>query len=237
MLDSISAILPYVVLFGTAIPSIVFHEVAHGYAALALGDETAKVRKRLSLNPIEHVDPFGTLLMPALLALLRLPVFGYAKPVPINPNNFRGDQAWGMFLTAAAGPGTNLALATIGALLVRIVVPLRAAAVAGATSMDLITTLSILLLVLTTLVEGNLVLMFFNLIPVPPLDGSRVLPLILPKSARPFLYGIERYGLLVVIAALWVLPMLIGFSPIEWYFEHTMVPLFQVLTGLRFTGF
>ena len=94
--------------------AIVFHEVAHGWTALALGDPTAKERKRLSLNPIRHVDPFGTLILPGLLALSGLPVFGWAKPVPVIKQRLRNPR-FGMMAVAAAGPGTNLVLAAIGA--------------------------------------------------------------------------------------------------------------------------
>ena len=99
--------------------AIVFHEVAHGWTALALGDPTAKERRRLSLNPIRHVDPFGTLILPGLLALTGAPVFGWAKPVPVN--KWRLDNPrFGMMAVAAAGPGTNLVLAAIGAVLLGI---------------------------------------------------------------------------------------------------------------------
>src|SRR5690606_33959102 len=112
--------------------AIVFHEVAHGWTALALGDPTAKEQRRLSLNPIRHVDPFGTLILPGLLALTGAPVFGWAKPVPVSKSRLR-DPRFGMMAVAAAGPGTNLVLALLGAIVLGILVSALTpdAAVAG----------------------------------------------------------------------------------------------------------
>ncbi len=212
------------------IPSIVFHEVAHGYAALMLGDDTAKIHRRLSLNPIKHVDPFGTVLMPVLLLVFsggRF-AFGYAKPVPVNPNNFRPDidRRWGFFLTSMAGPATNLALALVGAVVFRIML------LGGMGNAVEGTAAGYLLIAVSQFIQLNLVLMFFNLIPIPPLDGSRILPVILPASARPFVYNLERYGFPILFVLLFLLPMLVGFSPLNFYLMWTVEPVFRLLAGV-----
>ena len=218
-------LLGFVLRFAILIPCIVFHEVAHGYAAAYLGDTTAKDQHRLSLNPLHHIDPFGTLLMPALLLLVSGGsfAFGYAKPVPVNPNRFRGDRQWGMFAVAMAGPATNLVLAGVGGLAFRLLLPL----VSGTSPEWVVFAFQILL----AFVQLNLVLMFFNLIPLPPLDGSRVLPLALPRSAWPFLGQMERYGFPILFGILFIAPMLFRVDPIQYYLGVTVVPLMRVLTG------
>ncbi len=115
----LSTLLQYGLQFLVAVPAIVFHEVAHGYAALYLGDPTAKNEGRLSLNPLKHIDPFGTIILPLLMIVALGAGFGYAKPVPVNPRYFK-DYRKGMFITALAGPATNLALAAVAGLLFRI---------------------------------------------------------------------------------------------------------------------
>jgi Zn-dependent protease len=223
---SVQTILEFAIWLAILVPSIVFHEVAHGYAAAYLGDTTAKDGRRLSLNPLRHIDPWGTLLMPALLLIVSQGqfAFGYAKPVPVNPARFRGDREWGMFSVAMAGPATNLALALVGSLVFRVLVivfTLNPPSWAG----------YLLTAIVIPFVRLNLVLMFFNLIPVPPLDGSRVLPLILPKSAWPFLAQMERYGFTIIFAILFIGPMLFQWSPLTWYLDVTVFPLMRVLLG------
>ena len=215
--------------FVLIVPAIVFHEVAHGYVALALGDDTAQRAKRLSLNPLKHIDPFGTVIMPLLLLATSGGkfAFGYAKPVPVNPNYFRPDvdRRWGMFYVSLAGPGTNLALALVAAGVFWVLVLFGAAAQATNVVMSDILYLTV------SFMELNLALMFFNLVPIPPLDGSRVLPLILPAAARPFIYQMERYGFPVLFVILFVAPMVFNVSPISWYLGVTVYPLVSVLTG------
>jgi Zn-dependent protease len=201
--------------FALLIPAIVFHEVAHGYAALALGDTTAKDQGRLSLNPIAHIDPWGTILLPLLMTAMFGAGFGYAKPVPVNPYRFRGDRRVGMFLTGIAGPTANLVMATIAGIIVRIL------------GVDNIIGTGAYLFALV-----NLVLLFFNLIPLPPLDGSRVLPLILPQSAMNAYHQWERYGFIILIAILWIVPAVFHFDPFTAYFKATVFPILTLLTGV-----
>jgi Zn-dependent protease len=217
-----------ILMFVIAIPSIVLHEVAHGYVAYRLGDPTAKSRGRLSLNPIKHVDPFGTVLLPLLLSAAGMPPFGYAKPVPINPGYFK-DYRKGMLLTGLAGPATNLVLAIVAGLATRVLtVVLAAGGLAVGSMLDWVWTACFLI------AYFNLVLMFFNLIPVPPLDGSRVLPVFLSDDALHRYHRFERYGLLFVFAALWILPQVFHIDVVGAYFSVTVDPLLKLLTGASF---
>lgn len=199
------------VLIPALVIAIVFHEVAHGYAAKLLGDPTASERGRLTLNPIAHVDPVGTLVVPGALALLGAPVFGWAKPVPVNQRRLDNPR-FGMMAVAAAGPGTNFVLALIGAVVLGLTMPaglgfgegsdLGAAFLVDGTGEVawLATGLFYFLLV-------NIFLGLFNLLPIPPFDGSHIVGGLLPDRLRAGwqrLQGIGMALLLAVIAASWV---------------------------------
>lgn len=174
--------------------SLTVHEWAHAFAAFQLGDDTAKQLGRMTLDPTAHVDPVGTLLLP----LLGVP-FGWAKPVPVNPVRFRGvTMTTGMLITAVAGPLSNLALALLCAGLSRLVAPGGAVAT---------------LLATTTLL--NVVLAFFNLLPVPPLDGSRIVDGVVSGSLRTLWESIGSFGG-YLLAALFVVPPLLGIDLFAW---------------------
>ncbi|HNQ35733.1 MAG TPA: site-2 protease family protein [bacterium] len=165
--------------------SVIIHEVSHGLAALRNGDDTARVMGRLTLNPLPHIDPFGSLIFPILLVLMRSPVMiGWAKPVPINPFRFRDFQR-GMLEVGASGPVSNLVLGTLFALAFRL---------SGQTAGN---GFGLLLLYGVFI---NYLLALFNLIPVPPLDGSRILGTLLPFRMEAAYYRLERYGMLIVFA-------------------------------------
>ena len=213
-----------------AILAITLHEAAHGYAALWLGDDTAQRAGRLSLNPIRHVDPVGTLLVPGILLVSQLlatgkvdVMFGWAKPVPVTIMNLRNPR-FGMVLVAAAGPAINIALAVLAALCLH---PLTGPG--GDAFLDWVEDFLVLSLI------GNLVLAAFNLLPIPPLDGGRILGGLLPPALGiPFL-RLDRFGLLIVLAALFLLPALLrGFDPMRWLVTnmvHPMARLILAVTG------
>ena len=195
--------------------AIVFHEVAHGYTALALGDPTAKERRRLSLNPIRHVDPIGTLVLPGVLLLAGAPAFGWAKPVPVIQQRLRNPR-FGMMAVAAAGPLTNLVLATLGALAIGLLVRGGNPPAGGLAAY--------LLLAFTYFVLINVFLAFFNLLPIPPFDGSHIVEGLLPRSwAAQYgkLRGVGMALFFVLVALSWYGPTsgllgnLIG-PPVEW---------------------
>ena len=175
--------------------AIVFHEVAHGLVARRLGDPTAESKGRLSLNPIKHIDPFGTVILPMLLALSHAPMFGWAKPVPVNYsrlNNPRRD----MVLVALAGPGMNLILALVGTAIL-------AATVEAKTGVGAFIAANAL-----NFVAINIFLAIFNLLPVPPFDGGHVVEGLLPPGPAQSFRKLGRYSLLVLVLLLLVLPAL-----------------------------
>lgn len=168
-----------IVLIVALIISIVLHEVAHGYAAYKLGDPTAKLQGRLSLNPLVHLDPIMSVVVPGMLILSGSPfLFGAAKPVPYNPYNF-SDQKWGEAKVAAAGPAVNVLIAIIFGLLIQF---------SGSLGLpQTFTSLAFSIVVL------NIFLAFFNLLPIPPLDGSKILPIILPFDLKMKYQGLRNY--------------------------------------------
>jgi Zn-dependent protease len=204
-----------------ALVAITFHEASHGYVAHLLGDDTAWRLGRVSFNPLVHIDPFGTVVLPIILLLLRAPfLFGYAKPVPVNFRALRRPRL-DTILVAAAGPGMNLLLATIAALAFHIVgyIPAPGAQWFAANLKN-----ALLL---------NVVLTIFNLLPIPPLDGGRILVGILPGALARLLSRAEPYGLLMLIGLLFVLPML-GLDPISRLIMTSTNAVVSII--LRLTG-
>jgi len=200
--------------------AIVFHEVAHGWMARALGDPTAAERGRLSLNPIRHVDPFGTVILPGLLALVKAPILGWAKPVPVDFRRL-GNPRRDMMFVGAAGPAMNFVMAAAGAVLLGLMIARYGPEPEGAAGFIALNLANFLLI--------NVFLAMFNLLPIPPFDGSRIVMGLLPDElARPYA-RLERYGLLIVLGLVVVLPSLVpGFNligrlvwpPVEWALEH-----------------
>lgn len=231
MFDTLSFALVFI---PCLIIAIVFHEVAHGLAAKALGDPTASERGRLSLNPLKHVDPIGTLVVPGGLLLLGAPAFGWAKPVPVNKWRLRNPR-FGMMAVAAAGPASNFVLAAFGAIAVGIIGTLGAgwaesggASEAGfpmliapdGTALPVATGLYLFILI-------NVFLGLFNLLPIPPFDGSHILGGLLPRALRVHWEKLQRFGMVLIIGV-------IGFS---WIFgtgwmEATVLPVVAEVMGL-----
>ena len=174
-------VLQVVVVVGVILVSMTLHEAMHAFVGYWLGDDTAKLEGRLTLNPIKHIDPFLTLLLPIMLAIVGAPIFGGAKPVPFNPARLRYDE-WGAALVAIAGPLTNLLIAFV---------------FFGIYALADMPT-GILGTILGTAVTVNLGFFIFNMIPLPPLDGSRVLYAVAPEFVRRGMEAIERYGLIFV---------------------------------------
>ena len=187
--------------------AIVFHEVAHGLSAKWLGDPTAADQGRLSLNPIRHVDLIGTILVPGALALTGMPVFGWAKPVPVDPRRMRNPRL-GMMLSAAAGPASNFVQALVGAVLLGLLIAAVGPQAGGGVTEFVMKMLTYVLMI-------NVFVGLFNLIPIPPFDGSHIVEGLLPDGLARLYAGLRRYGFLIVILLIVVLPRLLpGFDPV-----------------------
>ncbi|MEK9180103.1 MAG: site-2 protease family protein [Patescibacteria group bacterium] len=194
--------------------SVVIHEVSHGYIAEYLGDQTARLAGRLTLNPLKHLDFFGSFLLPLILSLTAGIVFGWAKPVPYNPRNLK-DPVGGGAKIAVAGPISNLVIALVFGTFIRLF------AVAGLLS-------SFLAMLFGMIVFINILLAIFNLVPIPPLDGSKVLFAVLPKTEstiRAFIW-LERYGMFIVF--------LLVFSGFFRFLLPIIDLLFLAITGQQF---
>jgi Zn-dependent protease len=184
------------------VAAVVCHEVAHGVAALRLGDDTARRMGRLTLNPLPHIDPIGTLLLPGILLVSGVPfLFGYARPVPVDFTRLR-DPRRGMVLVALAGPLTNLALATVSALALHQLAGRLGRPAEGAIAGAVAGVLAVLATLALYSVVINVVLAVFNLLPIPPLDGGRVLAGLLPPAYARLVDAIEPFGFLIVVALL-----------------------------------
>jgi len=200
------------------IVAIVFHEVAHGYVAKLLGDSTASDRGRLTLNPIRHVDPVGTLLVPGALLLAGAPAFGWAKPVPVNQFRLRNPR-YGMMVVALAGPASNFVLATLGAILIGFL-----SAINGASILDGDNVVGV---ALTMFLLINIFLGLFNLLPIPPFDGSHIVGGLLPDRLRFHWARLQRVGIF----------LLIGVIAYSWFFgtgwlEALLLPPLGLAMGL-----
>lgn len=191
--------------------SVIIHELAHGSVAFSLGDVTAKYEGRLTLNPLKHLDPLGSVILPVFLFLVQSPVLvGWAKPVPINPYNFK-DRKWGSLKVAIAGPASNLALALVFGLPLRLVPDSMIHAFPG------------IFILFSFVVQINLMLALFNLVPIPPLDGSWILFNVLPRSFEKAKVFIGQYGMYILI-------FLLFFGGLQWL-GLVAEFLFQIITG------
>jgi Zn-dependent protease len=177
-----------ILFFVALVPSVILHEVMHGVVALAFGDDTAKQAGRLTLNPLAHIDPVWTLLIPGMMVLLGAPAIGMAKPVPVNPRKMRHPRNADV-VVALAGPATNIALAAIAGVAFRTVQP----------------TAGVLRDVILAFGIVNVILAVFNLIPLPPLDGSAVLERLLPRQWLPQYMRLRQYGFLILLVVFFMM--------------------------------
>ncbi len=188
-------ILAMAVVFVVVLISMIFHELAHGFMAYFLGDDTAKEEGRLTLNPLKHLDPLLSVALPLLLFMTGGPIFGGAKPVPVNSKNLKYG-VWGMAMVAVAGPLMNFVIAFVAFLVGYYTGWLEAPGLIG--------------VIFDYLVLINLGFGVFNLIPIPPLDGSRVLYAIAPDGVREAMSGMEKWGIMVVLLLVVVFPSFIS---------------------------
>ena len=203
--------------------AIVLHEISHGWVANALGDPTARRKGRLSLNPIRHVDPVGTVALPLLLAVTGAPVFGWAKPVPVTARRLRNPRVH-MMLVALAGPGMNLLLAVISAFLLALLGPVGPAD-------GLLRVL--LYLNLLNFIAINVFLALFNLLPIPPFDGSHVVEGLLPRPLAARYAALGRFGFLLLIFLLVIVPMLFPHADIV---ARVVLPPFRAVMHMLGIG-
>jgi Zn-dependent protease len=185
------------IILAAIVPSIILHEVAHGVVALWLGDDTAKRAGRLTLNPLKHLDPFGTVILPLILALGHLGTFGYAKPVPVNVRQLRNPRQHSLYVSLA-GPLTNIALCLLAIVLFRATLPDDASGY-----VDLLPVLPQFFFFLGML---NVFLAVFNLLPIPPLDGSAFIERVLPHSWWPTWLRFRQYGFGILMLLVFVIP-------------------------------
>ena len=218
------------ILIPCLIVAIVFHEVAHGWTALALGDPTARDQNRLSLNPVRHVDPVGTLLVPGLLAIVGGPIFGWAKPVPVRQERLDNPR-YGMMAVAAAGPATNIILGLIGAVVLGLLAIGLTEPPTGA--------LGWAITALKYFITINIFLALFNLLPIPPFDGSHIVQGLLPRSLAVHYAKLQRAGMLLLvglIAITWIFPDSgiienVVLPPVDWMREKFMAIAIWIAAG------
>lgn len=206
-------IIGVVVILASLAISVTLHEFMHGYVAYQLGDNTAKHSGRLTLNPLAHVDPFATVLLPIILFIIGAPLFGAAKPVPFNPSHLRNGET-GLAMVSLAGPLTNLVLAAVAGFIFQLL-PLG----------------SFMFEVFAIFIVLNLGLFVFNMIPFPPLDGSRVLYVLAPDGVRRFMQMIEGMGLLGI-----GMFIIFGFPLIGPFIGRAVAVLSEWLAGVNLLG-
>lgn len=217
--------IPFVLLqLAALLIGLVVHESAHAFVAYLLGDRTAREQGRISLNPLNHIDPFGTVALPLLMLLAGGPVFAFAKPVPVYLGNLRHPKR-DEVLVSLAGPASNLLLAVLAALIMRGVGTADETAGMGEVAPGH------LVYFLYIAIFMNLSLCFFNLIPLPPLDGSSILVPFLRGRALEQYYKVQRYSMPILLTVLYLLPMVLNIDLVSLYFDVTVYPLASQLVS------
>jgi len=199
------------IVVGVILVSMTLHEAMHAFTSYWLGDDTAKLQGRLTLNPIKHIDPFLTILLPLGLAVIGAPIFGGARPVPFNPDRVKWDD-WGAALIAIAGPLTNLVIAFIS---------FGVFALFGAPSEGLLSQ------ILVTMVTVNLGFFIFNMLPIPPLDGSRVIYALAPEFVRTGMRFIEQFGIIFIFVI-----VLLASGPLGSFISGAVAFFVDVFSGI-----
>lgn len=200
------------------------HEFGHAYAAYRLGDDTAKRAGRLTINPLAHIDRFGSIILPLLMGIMGGPIFAFAKPVPYNPRNLRNPRR-DEVIVGFAGPLTNILQAIVGAIAARLLWEVSYMSIVnGGFAYWLYT-------IFTTYVYVNCTLAFFNLLPLPPLDGSSIIAPLLKGEALRKYYIVQRYSLPILMVVLYVLPGYLHFDPLGIYLDATAGNLAYLLLG------
>lgn len=217
--------IPFVLLqLAALLIGLVVHESAHAFVAYLLGDRTAREQGRISLNPLNHIDPFGTVALPLLMLLAGGPVFAFAKPVPVYLGNLRHPKR-DEVLVSLAGPTSNLLLAVLAAFI------MRGVGIADATAGMGEVAPGHLVYFLYIAIFMNLSLCFFNLIPLPPLDGSSILVPFLRGRALEQYYKVQRYSMPILLTVLYLLPMVLNIDLVSLYFDVTVYPLASQLVS------
>ena len=208
------------------------HEFGHAFAAYQCGDPTAKEQGRLTINPLAHIDPVGSVLLPLLLVLSGGGYIAYAKPVPYNPNRLRNPKR-DEVIVALAGPMMNILQAVVGGLVFRGLMAMLQGDPGGGFAQSVLSNGwgYWVLRAVTLYVVVNCSLAFFNLLPIPPLDGSAIISPFLSGKARETYYTVQRYSLPITLALIWILPRFTGIDPIGWWFSFTAQPLINLLLG------
>lgn len=208
------------------VPALVLHEVAHGFVAYKLGDPTAKRQGRLSLNPLKHIDPLGTVIIPLCMMAMNMPVIGFAKPVSYNPAYFE-DPRKGELAVGLAGPAANLLQALAGAAIAAalwLALPIVSLAASN------VVVYYAYFVFLPLFVMTNLGLLFFNILPIPPLDGSSVLAYLLPRKHLGIYYKVQKYAPFVFLMIVIVLPAILPrLNILGWYLDLTAGNLYNLL--------
>ncbi len=213
-------VLEIIIVLAVILLSMTAHEAMHAFVGYILGDNTAKEEGRLTLNPIKHIDPFMTILLPLTMVILHAPVFGGAKPVPFNPNRVRFGE-WGASLVALAGPITNLFIAFVG---------FGVGIISGIITAGGATQSTILGMLVASTVSVNLGFFVFNMLPIPPLDGSRLLYAVAPDQARVIMQRIEQYGVFLIFIIVMLFSDVIGrvIAGCMWSILHVFMTIFGV---------
>ncbi len=214
-----SSVAPSLIAIVLLIPSIVLHEVGHGFAAYKLGDPTAKNAGRLTLDPLKHLDPIGSVILPIVFALAGGPIVGFAKPVPYNPRYFKNLKQ-GELIVGLAGPCVNFVLALVGSLICLL----------GTFVYGVNPTIGYWVYYLALNFSYiNLLLMFFNLLPIPPLDGFSIVSIFWPRDKMQMYYKVQQYALFILLGIIFIIPMLFNVDPLGWFLNATAGNLLDII--------